>query len=142
MWHPKGIFFILGSLDFAGGNVVHISSGVSGLVSSIYLGHRKGYGKDKFEPHNLLLSFIGMCMLWVGWFGFNAGSAGAANGRAGYAMLVTQISTAVGALSWMAIDWIVCGRPSVTGMISGAVAGLVCITPMSGFVDQTGTTEY
>eukprot|EP01035_Chromulina_nebulosa_P027607 gene27607-36331_t len=138
VWHPQGFLFQSGALDFAGGDVVHICSGVSGLTSAIYLGHRKGYGKAKFEPSNILITFIGMSMLWVGWFGFNAGSAGAANGRAGMAMLVTQISTAVASLSWMGTEWIVRGQPSVAGMASGAIAGLVVITPMSGYVDQTG----
>ena len=130
--------YALGALDYAGGNVVHISSGVSGLVCAIYLGHRKGYGKEHFQPYNLLFSFVGMCMLWVGWFGFNGGSAIAANGRAGYAVLVTQISASMGSISWMFTDWILSGHPTVTGMISGAVASLVTITPMSGYVDQTG----
>mmetsp|Transcript_17753 Transcript_17753/g.16027 ORF Transcript_17753/g.16027 Transcript_17753/m.16027 type:complete len:490 (+) Transcript_17753:74-1543(+) len=137
VWHPQGFLFQSGALDYAGGDVVHICSGISGLTSAIYLGHRKGYGKAKFEPSNILITFIGMAMLWVGWFGFNAGSAVAANGRAGMAMLITHISASVASLSWMATEWIVTGKPSVAGMASGAIAGLVVVTPMSGYVDQT-----
>jgi len=133
-----GLLKKYGSLDYAGGNVVHISSGVSGLVAAIVLGKRKGYKKEEFHPHNIVLTFIGMSMLWVGWFGFNAGSAVSAGFNAGYAMLVTQISTAVAALTWMITEWIIRGQPSVLGMINGAVAGLVAITPACGYVDQTG----
>jgi ammonium transporter, Amt family len=136
-FHQDGFLKRYGVLDYAGGNVVHISSGVAGLVSAVILGHRKGYGKERFEPSNIVMTFIGMSLLWVGWFGFNAGSAVAANFNAGYAQLVTQISTAVAALSWMVTDWIMTGRPSVLGMINGAVAGLVGITPACGYVDQT-----
>jgi len=136
-WHPDGFLFQYGALDYAGGLVVHISSGVSGLVATIVLGHRKGYGKENFEPHNILLSFVGSSMLWVGWFGFNAGSAVTAGENAGYAMLATQISSATAALSWMLTEWIVRGKPSVLGMVSGSIAGLVGITPASGFVDMT-----
>ncbi len=127
-----------GVLDFAGGTVVHINAGVAGLVAAIVLGKRVGYGHDNMAPHNLVLSLIGASLLWVGWFGFNAGSAVAANGTAGMAMAVTQIATAGAALAWMFIEWTVSGKPSVLGIISGAVAGLVAITPASGFVTPMG----
>jgi len=127
-----------GVLDFAGGTVVHINSGVAGLVAAIVLGKRIGYGEENMAPHNLVISLIGASMLWVGWFGFNAGSAVAANGGAGMAMAVTQIATAAAALAWMFCEWIALGKPSVLGIISGAVAGLVAITPASGFVAPGG----
>lgn len=127
-----------GVLDFAGGTVVHINAGVAGLVAAIMLGKRKGYGIENMAPHNLVLSVIGASMLWVGWFGFNAGSALAANNGAGMAMAVTQICAATAALSWMFVEWIVHGKPSVLGIISGAVGGLVAITPAAGFVDPMG----
>ncbi|MES2026841.1 MAG: ammonium transporter [Pseudomonadota bacterium] len=138
VWEPGGWLAARGILDFAGGTVVHINAGVSGLVAAVIIGPRLGFGKEPMPPHNLVLTVIGACMLWVGWFGFNAGSAVAADGRAGMAMLVTQIATAVGALSWMFIEWIRRGKPSVLGLVSGAVSGLVAITPASGFVDVTG----
>src|SRR3546814_522589 len=116
-----------GVLDFAGGTVVHINSGVAGLVAALVLGKRRGYGTEMFAPHNLVLSVIGASLLWVGWFGFNAGSAVAANGTAGMAMLVTQVATAAAALAWMFAEWAVKGKPSVLGVISGAVAGLVAV---------------
>ena len=124
-----------GVLDFAGGTVVHINSGVAALVGAMVLGRRRGYGTENMAPHNLILSVIGASMLGVGWFGFNAGSAVAANGSAGMAMAVTQIATAAAALSWMFAEWISRGKPSVLGIVSGAVAGLVAITPASGYVD-------
>ena len=124
-----------GVLDFAGGTVVHINSGVAALVGAMVLGRRRGYGTENMAPHNLILSVIGASMLWVDWFGFNAGSAVAANGSAGMAMAVTQIATAAAALSWMFAEWISRGKPSVLGIVSGAVAGLVSITPASGYVD-------
>jgi Amt family ammonium transporter len=127
-----------GVLDFAGGTVVHINAGVAGLVAAIVLGKRQGYGTENMAPHNLTLSVIGASLLWVGWFGFNAGSAVAANATAGMAMAVTQIATAAAALSWMLIEWMVRKKPSVLGIISGAVAGLVAITPASGFVAPGG----
>ncbi len=127
-----------GVLDFAGGTVVHINSGVAGLVACLMLGRRKGYGTENMAPHNLTLSVIGASLLWVGWFGFNAGSAVASNGAAGMAMLVTQVATAAAALSWMVVEWMVLRKPSVLGIISGAVAGLVAITPASGFVGPMG----
>jgi len=125
-----------GVLDFAGGTVVHINAGIAGLVAAIVLGKRHGYGTENMAPHNLVLSIIGASLLWVGWFGFNAGSAGAANGAAGMAMAVTQIAAA--ALSWMGIEWALRGKPSVLGIVSGAVAGLVAITPASGYVGPMG----
>jgi len=127
-----------GVLDFAGGTVVHINSGVAALVGAIVLGPRRGYGTENMAPHNLVLSMIGASLLWVGWFGFNAGSAVAANGSAGMAMAVTQIAAATAAVSWMIAEWIFHGKPSVLGIISGAVAGLVAITPASGYVDPFG----
>jgi Amt family ammonium transporter len=127
-----------GVLDFAGGTVVHINAGTAGLVAAIVLGKRKGLGTENMAPHNLVYSIIGAALLWVGWFGFNAGSAVAANGTAGMAMAVTQIATAAAALAWMFVEWIVRGKPSVLGIVSGAVAGLVAITPASGFVNPTG----
>jgi Amt family ammonium transporter len=129
----------LGVLDFAGGTVVHINAGVAGLVCALVLGKRKGFGLENMAPHNLVLSVIGASLLWVGWFGFNAGSASAASGSAGMAMAVTQFATAAAALSWMFAEWMTRGKPSVLGIISGAVAGLVAITPASGFVNPTGS---
>jgi ammonium transporter, Amt family len=120
--------------DFAGGTVVHITSGVSALVCALYLGKRVGYPHTPFKPHNLVLSFIGACLLWVGWFGFNAGSALAASGLATSAFVATHFGAAAAALGWLAAEWIGHGKPSVLGGISGAVAGLVAITPASGFV--------
>lgn len=127
-----------GVLDYAGGTVVHINSGVAGLVAAIVLGRRQGYGVENFSPHNLVLSLTGAGLLWIGWFGFNAGSAVAANANAGMAMLVTMTAAAVAGLAWMVVEWLVRGKPSVLGIISGAVAGLVVITPASGFVDARG----
>ena len=120
--------------DFAGGTVVHISSGVSALVAALYLGKRVGYPDDSMKPHNLTLSFIGACMLWVGWFGFNAGSALAASPLATSAFVATHFATAAAVLGWLLMEWVRNGKPSVLGGISGAVAGLVAITPASGFV--------
>ncbi|MBC7952219.1 MAG: ammonium transporter, partial [Rhodospirillaceae bacterium] len=133
-----GFLGAMGALDFAGGTVVHINAGVAGLVACLVLGPRKGYGSDNMAPHNLTLSVIGAALLWVGWFGFNAGSALAADGRAGMAMAVTQIATAAAALSWMFAEWMLRKKPSVLGIISGAVAGLVAITPAAGFVGFKG----
>ncbi len=123
-----------GALDFAGGTVVHISSGFSALVCAVLIGKRLGYGTDDMRPHNLTYTALGAGMLWVGWFGFNAGSAGAANDLAANALVVTHFSAAAGAVAWAAMEWILRGKPSVLGTASGAVAGLVCITPASGFV--------
>jgi Amt family ammonium transporter len=135
VWHPNGWILELGALDFAGGTVVHINAGVAGLVAAIVLGKRVGYGSENLSPYNLGFAVIGAALLWVGWFGFNAGSAlGSSGGRAGMAMLVTQIAAAAAVLSWLAAEWIGKGKPSVLGAISGAVAGLVAITPAAGFV--------
>jgi ammonium transporter, Amt family len=122
------------ALDFAGGTVVHISSGFSALVCAIYLGKRIGYPRTPFAPHNLVLSVIGACLLWVGWFGFNAGSAVAANGLAANAFVTTHFGAAAAALGWLLAEWLIQGKPTVLGGISGAVAGLVGITPAAGFV--------
>src|SRR5467141_3951426 len=138
VWGSDGFLNDAGVLDFAGGTVVHVNSGVAGLMAALVMGKRRGFGTEPMAPHNLVLSVIGASLLWVGWFGFNAGSAVAANGNAGMAMAVTQIATATAALSWMFAEWIVKGKPSVLGIISGAVAGLVAITPASGFVDPRG----
>jgi Amt family ammonium transporter len=128
-----------GVLDFAGGTVVHINAGVAGLVCALYIGKRYGYGSENMAPHNLVYSLTGASLLWVGWLGFNAGSAVASGGRAGMAMAVTQIATATAALAWMFAEWLVHKKPSVLGIISGAVAGLVAITPASGFVGPVGS---
>jgi ammonium transporter, Amt family len=127
-----------GVLDFAGGTVVHINSGVAALVAALVLGPRVGYPHEPMAPHNLVLSVIGASLLWVGWFGFNAGSALGANETAGMAMAVTQIAAAAGGLAWMLAEWVVHKKPSVLGIISGAIAGLVAITPASGFVAPVG----
>jgi ammonium transporter, Amt family len=134
VWAPSGWANQMGVLDFAGGTVVHINAGVAGLVCALVLGKRVGYGSDNMAPYNVGYAVIGASLLWVGWFGFNAGSAVAANGRAGMAMTVTQIATAAAALGWLFAEWIIKGKPSVLGAVSGAVAGLVAITPASGFV--------
>jgi Amt family ammonium transporter len=134
VWEPSGWLALKGVLDYAGGTVVHINAGIAGLASCLVLGKRLGYGKESMPPHNLTLTLIGASLLWVGWFGFNAGSAVAADGRAGMAMLATQMATAAAALGWMFAEWAVKGKPSVLGIASGAVAGLVAITPASGFV--------
>lgn len=139
VWEPSGWLATLGVLDYAGGTVVHINAGIAALVCALVLGKRIGYGREFMAPHNLALTMIGASMLWVGWFGFNAGSAVAADGRAGMAMMVTQLATAAAALGWMFIEWILKGKPSVLGIASGAVAGLVAITPASGFVDPSGS---
>jgi Amt family ammonium transporter len=135
---PGGLFWDWGVLDFAGGTVVHINAGVAGLVAALMVGRRKGWPNTMMPPHNLALTLIGGSLLWVGWFGFNAGSAVAANGGAGMAMLVTQVATAAAALSWMAIEWKLHGKPSLLGVVSGAVAGLVAITPASGSCGPLG----
>jgi ammonium transporter, Amt family len=122
------------AFDFAGGTVVHVTSGVSALVCALYLGKRKDYPGESMRPHSVVLSVIGACLLWVGWFGFNAGSAVAAGSLASSAFIATHFATAAAVLGWMTIEWMVAGKPSVLGAISGAVAGLVAITPASGFV--------
>jgi len=134
VWSPLGWLGALGAADFAGGTVVHINAGVAGLMCALVLGKRVGYGNDNMSPYNLAFAVIGASLLWVGWFGFNAGSAVGANGRAGMAMAATQIATAAAALGWLVAEWVGKGKPSVLGVISGAVAGLVAITPASGFV--------
>jgi len=139
VWSGDGaLLWDWGVLDFAGGTVVHINAGIAGLMAALVLGKRKGYPTTQMPPHNLGYSLIGASMLWVGWFGFNAGSALAANGTAGMAMLVTQVATATAALAWMFAEWFTHGKPSVLGIISGAVAGLVAITPASGTAGPMG----
>ncbi|BBP80555.1 ammonium transporter [Pseudomonas sp. No.21] len=133
-----GLMWDWGVLDFAGGTVVHINAGVAGLVACLVLGKRKGYPTTPMAPHNLGYTLVGAAMLWIGWFGFNAGSAVAANGTAGMAMLVTQIATAAAALGWMFAEWLTHGKPSALGIASGVVAGLVAITPAAGTVGPMG----
>ena len=128
----------MGLLDFAGGTVVHITAGVGALVAALVLGNRKGFPQQAMPPHNLTMTVTGAGMLWVGWFGFNGGSALAANGDAGMAMLVTHISAAAGSLAWMTMEWVKHGKPSVLGIVTGMVAGLGTITPASGFVGPGG----
>jgi Amt family ammonium transporter len=128
----------MGLLDFAGGTVVHITAGVGALVAALVLGNRRGFPTQAMPPHNLTMTVTGAGMLWVGWFGFNAGSALAANGDAGMAMLVTHISAASGSLAWMMMEWVKYGKPSVLGIVTGMVAGLGTITPASGFVGPGG----
>ncbi|MDP6230868.1 MAG: ammonium transporter [Nitrospinaceae bacterium] len=138
VWGGGGWLGNKGILDFAGGTVVHINAGMAGLVACIMLGKRSGYPKTAMPPHNLGLTLMGASMLWVGWFGFNAGSELAADGVAGMAMAVTQIATAGAALAWMMIEWMTHGKPSALGIASGAVSGLVAITPASGAVGPMG----
>ncbi|TNJ32761.1 ammonium transporter [Arenimonas terrae] len=133
-----GLMWDWGVLDFAGGTVVHINAGIAGLVAALVLGKRKGYPTVAMPPHNLGYTVIGASLLWVGWFGFNAGSAVAANGTAGMAMLVTQVATAAAALTWMFAEWVIHKKASVLGIVSGAVAGLVAITPASGTAGPIG----
>lgn len=139
-WSGPGSLFddIIGALDFAGGNVVHINAGIAALVACILVGKRIGYQTTAMPPHSLTITVVGASMLWVGWFGFNAGSQLAADGTAGMAMLVTQVSTATAAITWMFIEWIKHGKPSVLGIVTGAVGGLVAITPASGTVGPMG----
>ena len=138
VWGDGGWLGNMGILDFAGGTVVHINAGIAGLVAALVLGKRKGYPTSPMPPHNLGYTMVGAAMLWVGWFGFNAGSELAANGTAGMAMAVTQIATAAAALGWMFCEWLPHGKPSVLGIASGAVGGLVAITPASGSVGPMG----
>jgi Amt family ammonium transporter len=139
VWAPGGwLGTKLGVLDYAGGTVVHINAGIAGLIGCLMIGKRKGYGHENFAPHNLAYTLIGASLLWVGWFGFNAGSALTADGRAAMAMVTTQIATAVAALAWMFVEWAAKGKPSALGLASGAVAGLVAITPAAGFVGPEG----
>ena len=139
-WSGDGSLFgdIIGALDFAGGTVVHINAGIAALVAAILVGKRLGYQTTAMPPHSLTITVIGASMLWVGWFGFNAGSELAADGTAGMAMLVTQISTATAAIAWMFVEWAKHGKPSVLGIVTGAVAGLVAITPASGTAGPIG----
>ncbi len=134
VWAPNGWLAHMGVADFAGGTVVEINCGISGLVCALMLGRRLGYGQENMAPWNLSYAVIGAALLWVGWIGFNSGGAMGANGRAGLAVLATQISAAGGTLSWTLVEWFLRGKPSVLGAISGAVAGLVAITPAAGFV--------
>jgi Amt family ammonium transporter len=127
-----------GFMDFAGGGVVHINAGIAALIAAVVMGKRKGFPLSPMPPHNLTMTVTGACMLWVGWFGFNAGSALAANGDAGMAMLVTHIGAASGSLAWMTMEWLRFGKPSVLGIVTGMVAGLGTITPASGFVGPAG----
>jgi Amt family ammonium transporter len=138
VWSPNGFLFGEGVLDFAGGTVVHINAGVAGLVCCLVLGKRLGYGHEAMPPHNLVLTLVGAGMLWVGWFGFNAGSQIAADGRAGMAMAVTHIAASAAAVSWLLVEWAAKGKPSLLGAASGAVAGLVAITPACGYVLPNG----
>jgi Amt family ammonium transporter len=139
VWSGNGaLMWDWGVLDFAGGTVVHINAGMAGLMAALVLGQRRGYPYTPMPPHNLALTVVGASMLWIGWFGFNAGSAVGANGTAGMAMAVTQIATATAALSWMFTEWLFHGKPSVLGIASGAVAGLVAITPASGTAGPAG----
>ena len=141
VWHMVwggGLISGWDAMDFAGGTVVHINAGVAGLVTCIMLGKRKGYGSTAIPPHSVPLTVIGASMLWVGWFGFNAGSQLAADGTAGMAMLVTQVATATAAFSWMIVEWIKTGKPTAVGIATGAVAGLVAITPASGSAGPIG----
>jgi Amt family ammonium transporter len=138
VWDPNGWLNARGVLDYAGGTVVHINAGIAGLVTALMLGKRRGYPSEPMPPHNLVLTVIGASLLWVGWFGFNAGSAVTSGFNAGMAMAVTQIATAAAALGWMFVEWLFKGKPSVLGICSGAVAGLVAITPASGYVLPSG----
>jgi Amt family ammonium transporter len=134
-----GKLFQLGALDFAGGTVVHINAGIAGLVGAIMIGKRIGYGKEALPPHSLTMSMIGASLLWVGWFGFNAGSNLEANGTTSLAFVNTMVATAAAAISWLFVEWAVKGKPSLLGMISGAVAGLVAVTPASGYAGPMGS---
>jgi Amt family ammonium transporter len=138
VWEPKGFLAGLGAKDFAGGTVVHINSGVAALVGALIVGKRVGYGKEAMPPHSLTLTMVGGVLLWVGWFGFNAGSALAADGIAALAMANTFVATAAAGLSWMIFEWMAKGKPSLLGLISGVIAGLVAVTPAAGFVGPMG----
>ncbi len=139
VWGVGGFIRNMGALDFAGGTVVHISSGFSALAACLFLGKRKGYGVEDMTPHNLTMTIVGTALLWFGWFGFNAGSALAAGGLATSAFLVTNTAAAAAALSWMITEWVIKGKPTALGIVSGAVAGLVAITPAAGFVDPVAS---
>jgi len=139
VWGTGGWLRMLGTLDFAGGTVVHITSGVSALVAALVLGKRYGYGRDALEPHDATMTVLGASLLWFGWFGFNAGSALTSGGLAANAFVVTNTAAAMGALTWMTVSWLHKGAPSVLGAAAGAVAGLVAITPASGYVDASAS---
>jgi Amt family ammonium transporter len=134
-----GLLFKWGALDFAGGTVVHINAGIAGLVGALLLGKRLGYGRDLIAPHSLTMTMIGAALLWVGWFGFNAGSNLEANGTAALAMINTFVATAAAGLSWLFVEWGAKGKPSLLGLLSGAIAGLVAVTPASGFAGPMGS---
>jgi Amt family ammonium transporter len=134
VWAADGWLLKLGALDFAGGTVIHLNSGIAALLAALFIGKRRGYGRDSFMPHNLGMTVLGAGILWFGWFGFNAGSAGAASAVAGSAFFVTHIAAAAAMVSWVAAEWNLHGKPTALGAASGAVAGLVAITPASGFV--------
>jgi Amt family ammonium transporter len=134
VWGEGGWLLKMGALDFAGGTVVHLSSGISALVAALFIGKRKGYPHERIFPHNLPMTLLGAGLLWFGWFGFNAGSALASGGSAALAFTATQTAAAAGALSWMLVEWVKAGKPSALGAASGVVAGLVVITPAAGFV--------
>jgi Amt family ammonium transporter len=138
VWASDGWLFALGFRDFAGGAVVHVNAGIAALVAALVIGNRTGFPTTAMPPHNLTMTVIGASLLWVGWFGFNAGSALAANGAAGMAMLVTHVGAAAGATAWMTLEWFKFGKPSVLGIVTGMVAGLGTITPASGFVGPMG----
>ena len=133
-----GWIFKKGAIDFAGGTVVHINAGIAGLVGALLIGKRIGYGKELMAPHSLTMTMIGASLLWVGWFGFNAGSNLEANGGAALAMTNSFVATAAAALSWMFAEWIIKGHPSLLGALSGAVAGLVAVTPAAGYSGPMG----
>jgi len=136
VWEPGGWLARMGALDFAGGAVVHVNAGAAGLACACYLGKRTGYGREAFQPYNLGWTMLGACLLWVGWFGFNGGSALSADGRAALAMVVTHLAAAGGAIGWAAGEWMFRRRVSLLGLCSGLVAGLVAVTPAAGFVDM------
>jgi Amt family ammonium transporter len=138
VWGSGGYLLGLGALDFAGGTVVHINSGIAALVGALIVGKRVGFGKEAMPPHSLTLTMVGGVLLWVGWFGFNAGSALSANGTAALAMANTFVATAAAGLSWMLLEWMTKGKPSLLGLISGVIAGLVAVTPAAGFAGPMG----
>lgn len=138
VWFSEGYLFTLGALDFAGGTVVHINAGIAALVGALVLGKRIGYGKELMSPHSLTMTFIGTALLWVGWFGFNAGSNLEATAGAALAMINTLTATAGAALGWLFVEWMVKGKPSLLGMLSGIIAGLVAVTPAAGLVGPMG----
>ena len=138
VWHPNGFLFKDGVLDYAGGTVVHINAGIAGLVAALVIGRRLEHPNHNATPYNPVYSVIGASLLWVGWFGFNAGSALAADGRAAMAMTATMVAAAMAGVAWMTVEWIVKGKPSVLGIITGSIGGLVTVTPASGFINPVG----